>query len=147
MLIKITNMLSDPIRTNNHLQVILSVLSRYELNSDNLEIVPSTYGWASQRRIRSVTRDILAFSTTETNDDNKKQRKIIILLEKMFLNDVKSVLSRIDYPNTKPTASITSDERFIEHLVLHEIGHLIKEIKQSEEEEADNFAFREMGLM
>lgn len=140
-------MLSNTVKTRDHLEQILDILSRYGLTSDNLEIVASTQSWAAVRSIKSVNRDILGFSTVENNHENKTKKELIVLLEEMSLSDIESVLSRIDYPVTKPTKSLRTDEKFIEHLVLHEIGHMIKGISQKDEEKADDFAFKAMGLM
>lgn len=140
-------MLSNTIKTRDHLNQILDIFSRYGLTSDNLEIVTSTQSWASARNIKSVNREILGFSTVEKNHETNTKKKIVILLEKMSLGDIESVLSRIDYPVTKPTKFIRTDEKFIEHLVLHEIGHVVQGISQKDEEKADDFAFKAMGLM
>lgn len=140
-------MLSNTIKTRDHLNQIIDILSRYGLTSDNLEIVTSTQSWASARNIKSVNRDILGFSTIENNHETNTKKEIIVLLEQMSLGDIESVLSRIDYPVTKPTKSIRTDEKFIEHLVLHEVGHVVKGISQKDEEKADDFAFKAMGLM
>lgn len=140
-------MISNIIKVRAHLDQILDIFSRYGLASENLEIVTSTRSWASARNIKFVNRDILAFSTVENNHETNTKRKIIVLLEEMSLSDIESALSRIDYPVSKPSKFLRSDEKFIEHLVLHEIGHVVKGLSQSDEEEADDFAFREMNLM
>ncbi len=140
-------MLSNTIKTRDHLPQIIDILSKYGLTSNNLEIVLSTQSWASKRGIKSVSRDILGFSTVETNHKTNTKKEIIVLLEEMSLGDIGSVLSRIDYPVTKPTKFIKTDEKFIEHLVLHEIGHVVQGISQKDEEKADDFAFKAMGLM
>ncbi len=140
-------MLNNIIKTRNHLNQILDILSRYGLTSNNLEIVTSTQSWASARNIKSVNRDILGFSTVENNHETNTKREIVVLLEEMSLGDIESALSRIDYPVTKPTKLIRTDEKFIEHLVLHEIGHVVKGISQKDEEQADDFAFKAMDLM
>lgn len=139
-------MLSNPIKTKNYLEHIVGILGNYDLSQDNLEITTSTFSWANKRGIKSVTRDILAFSTIETHTDTDEKKPIIVLLAKMPLGDVNSVLSRIDFKSKKPTNLLNTDKKFIEHLVLHEIGHLVKGLSQANEEKADDFAFQEMGL-
>jgi hypothetical protein len=139
-------MLSNTIKTRDHLELIINILSQYGLTSDNLEIVTSTQSWIAERGIKSINRDILGFSTVENNHTTKTKREIIVLLEEMHLSDIKSVLSKIDYPVKKPIKHLMTDQKFIEHLALHQIGHVVKGISQADEEKADDFAFQEMGL-
>lgn len=137
-------MISTDILTKDHIDKISEILSGYGLTLDkNLILTPNPGVWARDKDIQNIKIWDIAFSTIE----HPSERKLIIFSEIMPYNSIRSILSRIDFSiGTKRCKKLDSPESFIIHLTLHEIAHLVKKMTQEEEEKADDWAAKEMGI-
>lgn len=70
----------------------------------------------------------------------------ILVRRQIAAGQVKSVVDRIGWGRIGSVEhSLASPERFLQHLVLHELAHLANGWDQSREDDCDDWAFERLG--
>lgn len=131
------------INTDTHITGILNLLKDHGLFKDNLIIADNPYAYAREKNLKDIKECMIGYSYTDTNG-----KKIIILKKLITDVDQKDALQRIIYQLDRGRKNfLKSPERFIEHLVRHEIEHCVFGKPQAQESEADEDVLRKMGFL
>jgi hypothetical protein len=129
------------IRSEDYGELLKRVLQNHGLPKDTVMVVDSIYDWCHQHGLSegNPNRTAKAIRTIETG-------KFTILLPKIIREDmIDSVKGgfpiRGHYSNAE---QLDSQEKFLMHLLLHEIAEIKGE--GSNERERDEWAFNQMGI-
>jgi hypothetical protein len=129
--------------TKIYISIINRVLDEEKVERNSLQIVENPYIYASDRGGNNLRQDMIGYTFT----DNFTKKKVILIKELIDDNDYQHVIQRVSYPLDRGKKTFLSNpEKFIEHLVRHEIEHFKYNLRQDEENTADMNAFAKMGF-
>lgn len=129
--------------TDRYKSLILNILKENGLSADNLIIDDNPYLYARNMHWKNIKEGMIGCSNTDPSG-----KKIIIIKKKITDIDKEEALQRICYPLDRGRKDfLKTPERFIEHLVRHEIEHCVFRKPQVQESEADEEALRKMGFL
>ena len=99
--------------------------------------------YANQKDILNRKAGMIGFSFTETTSG----KKTILLKVEISDQEQNDALERIAFPLDRGRKHfLNKPERFVEHLVRHEIEHCVFRKPQAQEHEADEEALKKMGF-
>ncbi len=128
------------IRTEKYRELILNIFTQVGLAEKNLIIVKNPKEYAAAENIKGDFQRTTAFAYIPN--------MIVVLQSFISSDEVENIMQRICYPlNRGRRKFLERPNKFIEHLVRHEIEHLIYKKTQQQEKEADDEAFKKMGFV
>lgn len=128
------------IQTEEYRGLILSILKQEGLAEKNLIIVKNPTEYAAAKNIKGDFQRTTAFAYIPN--------MIVVLQSFISPDEVENIMQRICYPlNRGRRKFLERPNKFIEHLVRHEIEHLIYKKTQQQEKEAVDEAFKKMGFV
>ena len=123
-----------------HREVIESILARYDLPPDTLVITDSIPNWCHNHGIHDDDMPWLMGKAVIVGG----QRRILIL-DMIPASSITAMIVKLAVCGmAKQANALKSEARFLEQLVLHEIGHFVT--KSALDDVADSWAFGEMGI-
>lgn len=131
-----------PIRVKDYQDLVFDLLKRHGLGPETLKPVPSVYDWAKKERVPESK--LCRVSRAVRRRHNGKP--LIVVCEEITKCQISSVLDRMKHPRIglySKAVQLDTNEKFLTHLILHEIAHLTQCLK---EDEADEWAFAQMGI-
>ncbi len=129
------------VNLNKYKQLVLNILQENGLDEENLILNKNPYMYASQKNLSNIKEGMIGFSFTETNSD----KKTIVLKMEISDQEQNDALERIAHPLDRGRKKFLSKpERFVEHLVRHEIEHCVFRKSQAQEHEVDEEALKKM---
>ncbi len=131
------------INIEDHKHLIVEILGKSGLTEENLIIVASPYEYANSKNLKNIKEDMIGYSYR-----NRSTGDTFILLKKNIdVSDIQHTLERVAYPLDRGRKQfLNTPEKFIEHLVRHEIEHCVYGKTQRQENEADEAALQKMGF-
>ncbi len=129
--------------TDKHKLLIIGILESHGLSENNLIINDNPYLCARDMHWKNINERMIGCSNTDPSG-----KKIIILKKEITDADQEDAFQRIIYKLDRGRKNfLKTPERFIEHLVRHEIEHCVFRKPQVQESEADEEALRKMGFL
>ncbi|HMK56481.1 MAG TPA: hypothetical protein VK448_07590 [Dissulfurispiraceae bacterium] len=130
---------AETIRTESYLAQLRAVATRYDFPLEEIEAVQDIMQWCNERGIEE--NNSWRVGKCLRNRTNGKYR---ILLAAEITPEIKnSVLAAMEYRGFgNEVSSLEASEKFLEHLLLHEIAHAKHETW--EEKDCDKWAFNEL---
>lgn len=132
--------------TDRYKPLILNILKENGLSEDNLIIDENPYLFARNMHWKDIKKRMIGYSTTTSSG-----KKIILIKKEITDADQEDVFQRIinkldgGFDRGRKNF-LKTPERFIEHLVRHEIAHCVSRKPQAQESEIDEEALRKMGF-
>jgi hypothetical protein len=129
-------------KTRDYIYLIEELFSKYDLNSDCYEIVPSIKEWCDLNGIVESNLHRAAKCLCRSTDGKYH----ILFAENqtdLMIESGKDYMKFIGLSDC--VASLSSDESYFRHLVLHEIACPV--LGNTDQKVRDTWAFREMGII
>lgn len=122
------------INLDKYKQLILNLLRESGLGEESLVLHKNPYMYASQKNLSNIKEGMIGFSFTERNSD----KKTVVLKMEILDQEQNDALERIAFPSDRGRKQfLRKPEKFVEHLVRHEIEHCVFRKPQAQEHEAD----------
>lgn len=128
-----------PIQTKHYLVRLRALAERYEFPLEEIEAVADIKQWCNERGIEE--NNLWRVGKCLRNSESGKYR--ILLAAEITPEMQNSVLGAMEYRGFGyEVSSLRAADKFLEHLLLHEIAHAKN--NNWEERECDSWAFNEL---
>ncbi len=126
---------------SEHAEMVQKHLAAHGLPTDTVCYTDNIQSWCAQNEpeIREDNPWRLAKAVYRSDG-----RRAILLLDPIPAQVVQSQVYQLKLAGWGQAEQLTTEVRFLEHLVLHEIGHFVTD--SASDRDADKWAFEEMGI-
>jgi len=134
----------EPIFAEGERSAVEALLGRYGLTAESLEIVPDVQERSIELGVEEKSPDCVAKALARADG-----RPLILIRSEISASNRRRVRDRLLLGQVPQQCidALRSRSRFLEHTVLHELGHAVRGFTQAQEDECDEWAFREMGIL
>ena len=132
------------IYTEKYKTLINKILKENDLSDESFVPSDNPYRYAREKNLGNTKEDMIGCSFIEEQSGIKR----IVLKREITDQEQRYALERIAYPLDRGMKEfLRTPERFIEHLVRHEIEHCVFGRPQEDELGADEAALQKMGFV
>ncbi len=132
----------EPIRTEHYLVKLRAIAERYDFPLEEIEAVTDIKQWCDERGIEENNPWRVA-KCLRNRESGKYRILLVAEITPEMQNSVLAAMEFRGFGSEVPT--LKAADKFLEHLLLHEIAHAMN--PNWEESECDSWAFNELKAL